>query len=295
MRTTRLFVVFDLQNPGVIYYLAAGSDCRLRLPAMSCDRHPDQAIYLSPPPDDGPKLWTRWAPDLVVEIVSEGGEERDYVEKREEYLRCGVREYWILNPATRVLHALQRAGDVWEEVTVAADASYRLPAPARLGSPPGRPVRPGRGRIDSRSPACLTPRDGLGYDAPLPEMVLSEISTPMADPITYDDFAKLELRVAKVLDARPAPPTPTSSFCSKSTSATSRSRSWRASAPTTRPSRSSARNIVIVNNLAPAMLRGETSNGMLLAATSGDKGDPARPRGCRVRRRGQDQVDPAEA
>jgi methionyl-tRNA synthetase len=29
--------------------------------------------------------------------------------------------------------------------------------------------------------------------------------------------------------------------------------------------------IVIVNNLAPAMLRGETSNGMLLAASSGEK------------------------
>ena len=31
------------------------------------------------------------------------------------------------------------------------------------------------------------------------------------------------------------------------------------------------RRIIIVNNLEPAMLRGETSNGMLLAATSGDK------------------------
>ena len=31
------------------------------------------------------------------------------------------------------------------------------------------------------------------------------------------------------------------------------------------------KNIVIVNNLAPAMLRGEASNGMLLAATSGEK------------------------
>jgi methionyl-tRNA synthetase len=31
------------------------------------------------------------------------------------------------------------------------------------------------------------------------------------------------------------------------------------------------RRIIIVNNLEPAMLRGETSNGMLLAATSGEK------------------------
>ena len=27
----------------------------------------------------------------------------------------------------------------------------------------------------------------------------------MADPITYDDFAKIELRVAKVIEARPHP------------------------------------------------------------------------------------------
>jgi methionyl-tRNA synthetase len=31
------------------------------------------------------------------------------------------------------------------------------------------------------------------------------------------------------------------------------------------------RLIVVVNNLEPAMLRGESSNGMLLAATSGEK------------------------
>ena len=31
------------------------------------------------------------------------------------------------------------------------------------------------------------------------------------------------------------------------------------------------KSIVIVNNLEPAMLRGESSNGMLLAATSGEK------------------------
>ena len=64
---------------------------------MQSDRHPDQAIYLVPAPA-GPQPWTRWIPHIVVEVVSEGGEERDYVEKREEYLRIGVTEYWILDP-----------------------------------------------------------------------------------------------------------------------------------------------------------------------------------------------------
>ncbi len=125
--TSDMFTFYNRDHPGWINYRATGSGCRIRLPGMRSDRHPDFAIYLQPPPDDGPKIWTRWVPDLVVEIVSEGGEERDYVEKREEYLRAGVREYWILNPVTRILHALRRAGDVWEEATVASDASYRCP------------------------------------------------------------------------------------------------------------------------------------------------------------------------
>ena len=120
LRLSDLFAYYDREFPGLINYRAAGSDCQIRLPGMVCDRHSDFTIHLSPSPDEGPRIWTRWVPDLVVESVSEGGEERDYVEKRTEYLRAGVREYWILNPNTRVLHALQRAGDVWQEVTVVA-------------------------------------------------------------------------------------------------------------------------------------------------------------------------------
>ncbi|MFO0948685.1 MAG: hypothetical protein U1D30_22630 [Planctomycetota bacterium] len=48
------------------------------------------------------------------------------------------------------------------------------------------------------------------------------------------------------------------------------------------------RTIIVVNNLQPAMLRGEESNGMLLAASSGDKvvllrPDGDVPPGCQVR------------
>ena len=73
----------------------------------------------------------------MVEVVSRGGEDRDYVEKREEYLRAGVREYWILDPTPRTLLVLQRAGDVWQEVLVKADATYRTHLL------PGLEVRPG--------------------------------------------------------------------------------------------------------------------------------------------------------
>jgi Uma2 family endonuclease len=134
-RLTRLFILHAEAHPGVINYRAGGGECRLRLPGMQSDRHPDQAIYLlPPPPDESP--WTGWVPEIVVEVVSPGGEDRDYVEKREEYLRAGVSEYWILDPGSRQLRVLHRAGDVWREAVVAPGATYRT----RLL--PGLEVRP---------------------------------------------------------------------------------------------------------------------------------------------------------
>jgi Uma2 family endonuclease len=37
-------------------------------------------------------------PGLIVEVVSKGSVARDYVEKKEEYERSGVQEYWIVDP-----------------------------------------------------------------------------------------------------------------------------------------------------------------------------------------------------
>jgi methionyl-tRNA synthetase len=92
----------------------------------------------------------------------------------------------------------------------------------------------------------------------------------MADPINYDDFAKLELRVAKVLEARPHPNADKLLLLQidvgdvqKQIVAGIRQHY--------EPEQLVGRLIVVVNNLAPAMIRGETSNGMLLAATSDEK------------------------
>ena len=92
----------------------------------------------------------------------------------------------------------------------------------------------------------------------------------MADPISYDDFAKLELRVAKVLEARPHPNADKLLLLQVDVGDAQKQivagvRQHYA------PEQLVGKNIVIVNNLAPAMLRGEASNGMLLAASSGEK------------------------
>ena len=93
----------------------------------------------------------------------------------------------------------------------------------------------------------------------------------MADPITYDDFAKIELKVAKVLEARPHPNADKLMLLQVSIGGEETKQIVAGIRLHYTPEQLVGKNIVIVNNLAPVMLRGEASNGMLLAATSGEK------------------------
>jgi methionyl-tRNA synthetase len=92
----------------------------------------------------------------------------------------------------------------------------------------------------------------------------------MADPISYEDFAKLELRVARVLEARPHPNADKLMLLQIDAGDGPKQIVAGIRLHYT-PEQLVGKLIVVVNNLAPAMLRGETSNGMLLAATSGEK------------------------
>lgn len=121
----RQLVPWDVAHPGVIHYHGSGDQCVIRLPGLQSERHPDRSYYLSPSPG-GEQPWVRWIPDIVVEVVSSGGEARDYDEKRREYLAAGVREYWIFDPAQRTALILQRAGDVWREHRPASTYSTAL-------------------------------------------------------------------------------------------------------------------------------------------------------------------------
>jgi Uma2 family endonuclease len=126
------------QSPGRIFRCGGASAFRLWVPGMTSGRNPDVAIVLEGTPKDARG---RRPPSWVAEIVSEGGEERDYVTKRQEYLVFGIREYWIVDLRQRQVTVLNRReapeGAMWAERVFRGDepiASELLPGYAGVVS-----------------------------------------------------------------------------------------------------------------------------------------------------------------
>jgi len=106
--------VYRASNPGVIYRVCSGADCKLIVDRWESERHPDRAVYLSRPAGKkNDKTWRTWIPDVIVEVVSARSVDRDYVEKREEYWDLGVKEYWIVDAAMGKITQLRRGKSDW--------------------------------------------------------------------------------------------------------------------------------------------------------------------------------------
>lgn len=110
-------------HPGQIRRLAGGGECKILLADLESERHPDLALYNTPSPEED--VWSLWIPEIVAEVVSPGSEQRDYVEKREEYLRFGIQEYWIVDANRRAILVLRRSGGRWKERAVQPPETYR--------------------------------------------------------------------------------------------------------------------------------------------------------------------------
>ncbi len=66
-------------------------------------------------------------PDLIVEVLSESTRERDLGVKADRYLKCGVREYWILDPEDKTMQLWLNRKDHWEKKNDPELASELLP------------------------------------------------------------------------------------------------------------------------------------------------------------------------
>lgn len=55
-------------------------------------------------------------PDLVIEVLSPSNRGRDLLTKRALYARAGVREYWIVDPASRAIEVLTLDRDAFHVV-----------------------------------------------------------------------------------------------------------------------------------------------------------------------------------
>jgi Uma2 family endonuclease len=116
-------VAYKLAHRGRIYGVAGGAECKILLPDLESERHPDLAVYKTAPPQ-GPDVWVKWVPEVVIEVVSPDSVQRDYEEKREEYLQFGVKEYWIVDADRRQVLVLRRRAGKWVERVLRPTDTY---------------------------------------------------------------------------------------------------------------------------------------------------------------------------
>ncbi len=116
------FALFDYRkaHPGLVWRMGGGSEFRIWVPSMESGRNPDIAVVFSATPLDE---HGQRPPGLAIEVVSPRGEDRDYVEKAEEYLAYGLKEYWIVDPlktqvTVKIREADAHGRDRWRDHVV---------------------------------------------------------------------------------------------------------------------------------------------------------------------------------
>ncbi|HEX4795103.1 MAG TPA: methionine--tRNA ligase subunit beta [Humisphaera sp.] len=108
-------------------------------------------------------------------------------------------------------------------------------------------------------------------DTPAPTPTPAAPAAPVSTTIQYDDFARLELRVATVLECK-AHPNADKLLVLKVDLGTEQRQICAGLRQHIAPEQMVGKQIVIVANLAPRTMRGEISQGMLLAATDAATG-----------------------
>jgi Uma2 family endonuclease len=122
-RVTRLLHQYDFAYPGTIAYMTPNAG--VVVPDEDTVREPEFALYREWPGDvDSFEVCKEYVPFLVIEVVSRGQGRRDYEDKRKDYLKAGVDEYWIIDPHKRRVTVLTRRGRAWRERTFSPEDTY---------------------------------------------------------------------------------------------------------------------------------------------------------------------------
>ena len=77
---------------------------------------PDIVVLLPESAAIGAGRGVEGAPDLLIEILSSSNRGHDLLTKRALYARAGVREYWIVDPTSRVVEVLMIDRDAFHTV-----------------------------------------------------------------------------------------------------------------------------------------------------------------------------------
>ena len=146
-------------------------------------------------------------------------------------------------------------------------ADVPVPLPTSTTSTPSDGGSPGSGQgVDQAASQPLTQTALAQGHTPKGESIQAEGQATGPQPITYDDFAKVQLRVATVLEAKPAPKGDRLLVLQVDLGDEKRQILAGIRQHVT-PEQMVGKQIIVVANLAPRQMMGLTSQGMLLAAT----------------------------
>jgi hypothetical protein len=119
-------IMYDLATPGVIHAITGRGESKILVESCQSERHPDLSVYLTPLPAVT-DVWSVWVPAIIVEIVSEESDRRDYEQVPAEYLAFGVREYWIVDPFKNRFTAMTRWRGTWKPKAFKPGQKYATP------------------------------------------------------------------------------------------------------------------------------------------------------------------------
>jgi Uma2 family endonuclease len=117
-------IIYQIANPEIAQRISTEAWLRVD---KGTDRIGDIGVYLVPN-DPVPKIPDR-VPDMMFEIVSpdEESRDRDYIRKRADYYRFGVREYVIIDRFKQIVTVLTYTPNDYSERVLTEDDEYESP------------------------------------------------------------------------------------------------------------------------------------------------------------------------